>query len=99
MVSEALIPRVEGRKSTYVERRHLADHEADHIDGGDGQGRDIERTVLPQLASHRPVKRLSLRQGCGCDSLRGQRRRHGVRLSSHIAIDAVMDARFPAALV
>ena len=63
-----------------------ADQEAEQKHAGDGQRRDIDGTVLPQFAPHRPVQRPGLGEMTGgrdaCES--NGRSGHGVRLSIHL---------------
>src|SRR5437879_7210466 len=72
-----------------------ADQKAEQENAGDGQRRDIDRPVLPQFTSYRPVHWPARRQDRGRDSLRVEGFRHGVRLSIHLAAPCFTPASLP----
>src|SRR5271154_1534159 len=61
------------------------DQKTQETDGGDGQRRYINRSVLPNFPPHGPVKGARLRHDNGCDYLRFKRFRRGIGWSSHLA--------------
>src|SRR5207247_10083692 len=72
-----------------------ADQKAEQENAGDGQRRDIDRPVLPQFTSYRPVHCPARRQDRGRDSLPVEGFRHGVRLSIHLAAPCFTPALLP----
>ena len=78
MPAALLLGRIERRRASRIRCRQAdrADQEAEQDDAGDDQRRDVDRTVLPQLAPHRPVQRAA---ACGRGGGIGLRRRAASR--------------------